>query len=128
MRNLVNVSLILLVTIIIGVTLRYTMFGKFMNMEGFEDASKKEDETPKEAAAAEADKKEPVQLDTEGNLKNFLNENGNNKHLMSSLTEDTQAMMKNQKELMDMMRTVQPALQQGMEFMKAFKGMMGPAN
>lgn len=95
-----------------------------MNTEGFEDAK----EETKEDAKEEVKKDAPVQLDMGGNMKNFLNENGDNKQLMSSLTEDTQAMMKNQKELMEMMRTVQPALRQGMEFMKAFKGMMGPSS
>ena len=57
-------------------------------------------------------------------MRNFLQENGDNRKLMGSINNDTHAMIQNQKELMDMMKTVQPALRQGMEFMKAFKGMM----
>jgi hypothetical protein len=131
---LVTISLILIAAIVLGGVIRMTIFQRYIP-EGFEDAKaeeekeeEKKDEKGLEEAAKkmeeEATKGGDVKLDEGTNLKNFLNENGDNKKLMSSINTDTRAMIENQKELMDMMKTVQPALKQGMEFMKAFKGMV----
>lgn len=134
MKNLVIVSLILLAVVVIGVIIRGTLFQAYLP-EGFEDAKKEEENKKKDDKKAEDsktgdgkapnDKGDAVQLDTESSLKSFMKDNGSNKAMMNSITTDTQAMIQNQKELMDMMKNVQPALTQGMEFMKAFKGMMG---
>lgn len=137
MKNLVIVSLILLAVVAIGVIIRGTLFQSYLP-EGFEDAKKEEkkeddkkatdnkDDAKADSNSKAADTKgDAVQLDTESSLKSFMKENGSNKAMMSSITNDTQAMIQNQKELMEMMKNVQPALTQGMEFMKAFKGMMG---
>jgi hypothetical protein len=128
MKNLVVVSLILILTIVIGVTIRGTIFRHYLP-EGFESSDKEGKEEKKEDVdekKEEGDKKDDaVQLDAESGLKKFMEQNSGNKSMMNNITTDTQAMIQNQKELMEMMKTVQPALSQGMEFMKAFKGMMG---
>lgn len=123
MRNLAIVSLILVLVVVIGVTIRGTIFRKYLP-EGFENTT---DET-KEKGEKKKDKgvkKDAVQVDTASGMKKFMDELGGNKGAMNNISKDTQAMMQNQKELMAMMKSVQPALTQGMEFMKAFKGMMG---
>lgn len=119
-----KISLILIATIVIGAVIRLTVFQRYMP-EGFEN-EKKEEEDAKDKPKTDKNEGEgeAVKLDTDANMKNFLQENGDNKKLMGSINSDTHAMIQNQKELMDMMKTVQPALKQGMEFMKAFKGMM----
>ena len=125
MSPIVKISLILIATIVIGAVIRMTVFQRYLP-EGFEN-EKKEDDAKKTEEGGEKEAKEgedAVKLDSDANMKNFLQENGDNKKLMGSINSDTHAMIQNQKELMDMMKTVQPALQQGMEFMKAFKGMM----
>lgn len=131
MRNLVIVSLILMLVVVIGVTIRGTIFRKYLP-EGFENAEKektgtheKKEEEEKEEEKEESDKNDAVQVDTASGMKNFMSELGGNKGAMNNISKDTQAMIQNQKELMNMMKSVQPALTQGMEFMKAFKGMMG---
>jgi len=133
MSPIVKISLILIATIVIGAIIRMTVFQRYIP-EGFENEKKEEDaktpedggekEKEKEAKEGESKDSDAVKLDSDANMKNFLQENGDNKKLMGSINSDTHAMIQNQKELMDMMKTVQPALQQGMEFMKAFKGMM----
>ena len=128
MRTLVIVSLILTFVVIIGVTIRGTVFRKYLP-EGFEN-TKSEEDTKKtvkeEAKGGDGDGKDTaVQVDTASGMKDFMGELGNNKGAMKHISKDTQAMIENQKELMGMMKSVQPALTQGMEFMKAFKGMMG---
>lgn len=137
------VSLILILVVVLGVVIRGTMLRTYLP-EGFEDAnsgngsangngsgngngngngggsgsaSGEEKEKEKEGGA--------VQVDTTSAIRGFLAENGGNAGMMSNITNDTQSMIQNQQELMEMMRNVQPALTQGMEFMKAFKGMMG---
>lgn len=111
-----------------GVIIRGTMFRNYLP-EGFESSEKddkKEGEEKKEDNKEEEKKEDaPVQVDTEGAMKSFMTEHSGNKSMMNNISSDTKAMIQNQKELMDMMKTVQPALTQGMEFMKAFKGMMG---
>lgn len=115
----------------IGVTIRGTIFRHYLP-EGFE-SSDKDGKDGKEEKKEEVDEKkeegdkkdDAVQLDAESGLKKFMEQNSGNKSMMNNITTDTQAMIQNQKELMEMMKTVQPALSQGMEFMKAFKGMMG---
>jgi hypothetical protein len=143
MRTLVIVSLILMFVVVIGVTIRGTVFRKYLP-EGFENATNTEGETAAATASTEGEtataatastegekkgeKKESntaVQVDTASGMKDFMAELGDNKGAMNHISQDTQAMIQNQKELMDMMKSVQPALTQGMEFMKAFKGMMG---
>jgi hypothetical protein len=147
MRTLVIVSLILMFVVVIGVTIRGTVFRKYLP-EGFENAANATNTEGENAAAAatvstegenaattantegekKGEKKESdtaVQVDTASGMKDFMAELGDNKGAMNHISQDTQAMIQNQKELMDMMKSVQPALTQGMEFMKAFKGMMG---
>lgn len=139
MRNLVIVSLILMLVVVIGVTIRGTIFRKYLP-EGFENAeeekkdeekseseseSEKKEGDKKEGDKKEDEKKDAVQVDTTSGMKDFMAELGGNKGAMNNISKDTHAMIQNQKELMDMMKSVQPALTQGMEFMKAFKGMMG---
>lgn len=126
MKNLYVIALILLLVIVIGVIIRGTMFQKYLP-EGFtdSDAEKKEPEEEKKEAEEEKKEPEPVQVDTKEGMKHFMKENKDNKGMMDSITGDTRAMIQNQKELIQMMNNVQPALKQGMEFMKAFKGMMG---
>ena len=127
MKNLYVIALILLLVIVIGVIIRGTMFQKYLP-EGFTDSdAEKKDSEEEEKKEAEEEKKEPepVQVDTKEGMKHFMKENKDNKGMMDSITGDTRAMIQNQKELIQMMNNVQPALKQGMEFMKAFKGMMG---
>lgn len=128
MSPIVTISLILIATIVVGAVIRLTVFQRYMP-EGFENEAKEKEDEEKAKETEEAAKKMEteagsVKLDSDANMKNFLEENGGNKKLMSSINTDTKAMIQNQRELMDMMKTVQPALNQGMEFMKAFKGMM----
>lgn len=122
MSPIVKISLILIATIVVGAVIRMTVFQRYMP-EGFENEKKEEEDKTKEGDK-EKEGGEAVKLDSDANMRNFLQENGDNKKLMGSINSDTHAMIQNQKELMDMMKTVQPALRQGMEFMKAFKGMM----
>ena len=136
MKNLYVVALILLLVIVIGAVIRGTMFQKYLP-EGFTDGDAttktetEEEKKPEPETDSEGEKKtekkepEPVQVDTTQAMKSFMKENKGNKGMMDSITGDTRAMIENQKELIQMMNNVQPALQQGMEFMKAFKGMMG---
>jgi hypothetical protein len=127
MRSLIVVSLILIFVVVVGVTIRGTVFRKYLP-EGFEDSAgssgdsgeKKQDEKKESENGGEA-----VQVDTKSGMKNFMEELGGNKGAMKNISSDTKAMIENQKELMEMMKNVQPALTQGMEFMKSFKGMMG---
>jgi hypothetical protein len=128
MSPIVKISLILIATIVVGAVIRMTVFQRYMP-EGFENDKKEEEDKTKEGDKDKEGEKgneggEAVKLDSDANMRNFLQENGDNKKLMGSINSDTHAMIQNQKELMDMMKTVQPALRQGMEFMKAFKGMM----
>jgi hypothetical protein len=143
MKNLVVVSLVLILTIVLGVIIRGTIFTHYLP-EGFESSQPEEGENKKEGEEEkkETEKKEgqeekkdgekkegegegeAVQLDTQSGIKDFMASNSSNGAMMNNITSDTKAMIQNQKELMEMMKTVQPALSQGMEFMKAFKGMM----
>jgi len=141
MKNLVVVSLVLILTILLGVIIRGTIFTHYLP-EGFESSQPEEGDNKKEGEEEkkEDEKKEgqdeekdgekkagegeAVQLDTQSGIKDFMASNSSNGAMMNNITSDTKAMIQNQKELMEMMKTVQPALSQGMEFMKAFKGMM----
>ena len=120
--------------VVIGVTIRGTIFRKYLP-EGFENTpdtgveKKGKKESAKKGKEKGAKDKggdhSAIQVDTVSGMKDFMGELGNNKGAMNHISKDTQAMIENQKELMGMMKSVQPALTQGMEFMKAFKGMMG---
>lgn len=131
MKNLIVVSMILVLTVVMGMIIRNTMFVRYLP-EGFEnekDSDKKEADEKKDSNEKKesGEKKEAVKLDEKEVMAGFLKENGGNKELMDGISADTKAMIENQKALMDVMNSVKPALEEGVGFMKAFKGMMGNA-